>query len=119
MGRVRSALHLWHIRADGSKKHDTLADHPHPCPTGELDAAFHRYGLERRGGKLRFYLDGEKYWTYDAKKEGHPRLATQWQPIILYVRGVAAHDVVASELPACFLVDYVTVHTIDERGDGG
>lgn len=72
-----------------------------------LDEGFHLYGLERRNGKLGFYLDGVKYWEWDAAAT--PEFVTQLRPIILSVEGHAGTPV-ADYLPSDFQIDWVRVY---------
>ncbi|ALL05706.1 hypothetical protein AQ505_09505 [Pedobacter sp. PACM 27299] len=71
-----------------------------------LDEDFHLYGLERRNGKLKFYLDGLQYWEYDAKDV--PEFITQMRPIILSIEGHAGAPN-AALLPSNFEIDWVRV----------
>ncbi|OAB45745.1 glycoside hydrolase family 16 protein [Paenibacillus antarcticus] len=116
--RVESTLHTWPVSPDfhfvaGNKKYNA------PAP---LDNDFHVYGLERRDGKLRFYLDGVKYWEYTASviKE----FATQPRNVIFSIEGHAGNPVDAY-LPSDFQIDYVRVYsstTVENPGfesDGG
>lgn len=72
-----------------------------------LDEGFHLYGLERREGKLRFYLDGVRYWEWDASAT--PEFVTQLRPIILSVEGHAGSPV-TQYLPSDFQIDWVRVY---------
>lgn len=111
--KVRSALHLWHKdpdNPDAPAKREDLGRKIERM--GPLDRGFHLYGLERRGNDvLKFYLDGEEYWAPDIAD--HPVLATQPQPMVLYVRDInKGTPINADALPATFLVDYVRVYTL-------
>ncbi len=72
-----------------------------------LDEDFHLYGLERRNGKLKFYLDGMQYWEWDTKAT--PEFVTQLRPVILSIEGHAGAPVDA-ELPSDFQIDWVRVY---------
>ncbi|GEP98935.1 glycoside hydrolase family 16 protein [Chitinophaga cymbidii] len=72
-----------------------------------LDENFHLYGLERRNGKLSFYLDGIRYWVWDAAET--PEFVTQLRPIILSLEGHAG-DPVDAHLPSDFQIDWVRVY---------
>ncbi|PTT00931.1 hypothetical protein DBR11_08570 [Pedobacter sp. HMWF019] len=72
-----------------------------------LDEDFHLYGLERREGKLRFYLDGVKYWEWDASPT--PEFVTQLRPLILSLEGHSGTPV-SAELPADFQIDWVHIY---------
>ena len=72
-----------------------------------LDEAFHLYGLERRNGKLGFFLDGIKYWEWNTAET--PEFVTQLRPVILSLEGHAGAPVDAN-LPADFEVDWVRVY---------
>lgn len=71
-----------------------------------LDEEFHLYGLERRNGKLSFYIDGMKYWEWDAKVT--PEFITQMRPVILSIEGHAGLPKDAA-LPSDFQIDWVKV----------
>jgi hypothetical protein len=72
-----------------------------------LDEDFHLYGLERRNGKLSFYIDGINYWVWDASAT--PEFVTEPRPIILSQEGHSGTPV-DSELPADFQIDWVRVY---------
>ncbi|MDQ6422992.1 glycoside hydrolase family 16 protein [Paenibacillus sp. LHD-117] len=110
--RVESTLHTWPQDPDfhfvaGNKKY--IASAP-------LDNDFHVYGLERRDGKLRFYLDGVKYWEYNASviKE----FATQPRNVIMSIEGHSGNPVDAY-LPSDFEIDYVRVYSSTPVLNGG
>ncbi|SDK56238.1 SusE outer membrane protein [Pedobacter sp. ok626] len=72
-----------------------------------LDEDFHLYGLERRNGKLKFYLDGVLYWEWDAAAT--PEFVTQLRPIIFSIEGHAGVPV-SEHLPSDFQIDWVRVY---------
>ncbi|MBD1423735.1 glycoside hydrolase family 16 protein [Sphingobacterium chuzhouense] len=74
-----------------------------------LDEDFHLYGLERRDGKLKFYLDGMQYWEWDTAET--PAFVTQLRPIILSIEGHAGAPGDA-DLPADFQIDWVRVFNV-------
>lgn len=101
--RVQSTLHRWPSKPgihtqDASQTHDALVP---------LCYDFHTYGLERRDNKLRFYLDGHKYWEYNVASM--PEFVTMPRHIILSLEGHAGNPV-DSYLPSSFLIDYVRVY---------
>lgn len=111
---VRSALHLWHKDPEHPDNPATREDLGRAIESVEgLDRTFHRYGLERRGDDvLRFYIDGVEYWAPGVVAD-HPSLATQPQPIILYVRDINENTPINPDaVPAEFVVDYVRVYTL-------
>lgn len=77
-----------------------------PQPAG-LDEDFHIYGLERRAGKLRFYMDNVLYFEWTPTD--CPEFITQLRPLILSIEGHAGAPVPA-HLPSDFLVDWVHVY---------
>ncbi|MHA0857119.1 glycoside hydrolase family 16 protein [Paenibacillus sp. CMAA1364] len=102
--RVESTLHTWPVSPDfhfvaGNKKYNA------PAP---LDSDFHVYGLERKDGKLKFYLDGVKFWEYNASVI--TEFATQPRNVILSIEGHAGNPVDAF-LPSDFEIDYVRVYS--------
>jgi beta-glucanase (GH16 family) len=101
--RVQSTLHRWPTKPgvhtqDASQTHDALLP---------LCYDFHTYGLERRDGKLRFYLDGQKYWEYNVASM--PEFVTMPRHIIISLEGHAGNPV-DSYLPATFQIDYVRIY---------
>lgn len=111
---VRSALHLWHKDPEHPDDNATREDLGRTIERVDgLDRSFHWYGLERRGDDvLRFYIDGVEYWAPDAVAD-NPSLATQPQPIILYVRDInESTPINPAAVPAEFVVDYVRVYTL-------
>lgn len=100
--RVQSTLHRWYVPSghsmDAYKTYDTLV------PLGD---DFHTYGLERRDGKLRFYIDGYKYWEYTVTSM--PEYVNMARHIIFSLEGHAGNPV-DSFLPAVFQIDYVRIY---------
>lgn len=101
--RVQSTLHRWPSKPgihtqDASQTNDALVP---------LCYNFHTYGLERRDGKLRFYLDGHKYWEYNVTSM--PEYVTMPRHIIISLEGHAGNPV-DSYLPANFLIDYIRIY---------
>ncbi|MGP3910274.1 family 16 glycosylhydrolase [Nonomuraea sp. 10N515B] len=101
---IHSALHLWPRDPDS---HDAV-DHEDYDHNVNLDEGYHLYGLERRAGRLKFYIDGILYWSYDTS--AHPEFSTDARPLILCCNGNAGTPVDA-QLPARMRVDYVKVYT--------
>jgi len=101
--RVRSTLHRWPTRP-GVHTEDASQSYDAPAP---LYYDFHTYGLERRDGKLRFYLDGFKYWEYNVVSM--PEYATMPRHIIFSLEGHAGNPV-DSYLPVAFQIDYVRIY---------
>lgn len=110
--RVESTLHTW---AKNPDFHFVAGNKKYTAPVS-LDEDFHVYGLERRNGKLRFYLDGVQYWEYNASviKE----FATQPRNIIFSIEGHAGNPVDAY-LPSDFQIDYVRVYSSTPVENGG
>jgi len=100
---VRTTLHRWPIKA-GPHTEDAHTIFYGPAP---LCDAFHTYGLERSDGKLRFYLDGSKYWEADVNSM--PEDVTMPRHLIFSVEGHAGKPVDAY-LPAIFEIDYVRIY---------
>lgn len=102
--RVQSTLHRWYVPSghsmDAYKTYDTLV------PLGD---DFHTYGLERREGKLRFYIDGYKYWEYTVTSM--PEYVNMARHIIFSLEGHAGNPV-DSYLPAVFQIDYVRIYKL-------
>jgi beta-glucanase (GH16 family) len=101
--RVQSTLHRWPTRPgvhtqDGYQIYDALVP---------LCYDSHTYGLERRDGILRFYLDGFKYWEYNVSSM--PEYVTIPRHIIFSLEGHAGNPV-DSYLPAVFQIDYVRIY---------
>lgn len=101
--RVRSTLHRWPTRP-GVHTEDANQSYDAPVP---LYYDFHTYGLERRDGKLRLYLDGFKYWEYNVSSM--PEYVTMPRHIIFSLEGHAGNPV-DSYLPAAFQIDYVRIY---------
>lgn len=104
-----ATLHRWYFSQgthsiDASKSIASGAD---------LGADFHVYGLERRDGRLRFYLDGAQVWEVDVGifTDGMQYVATP-RHIVLSVEGHAGAPVDAA-LPAAFSIDYVRIYQYD------
>lgn len=74
-----------------------------------LDWGFHTYGLERRDGKLRFYLDDVLYKEWDAS--AMPEFVTQLRPLILSLEAHAGMPN-TTYLPDDFAVDWVEVYHV-------
>ena len=106
--RVQSTLHRWPARP-GIHTQDAYQTYDALVP---LCYDFHTYGLERRNGKLLFYLDGFKYWEYNVASM--PEYVTMPRHIILSLEGHAGNPV-DSYLPAVFLVDYVRIYKYVEN----
>lgn len=102
--RVQSTLHRWYIPSghsmDAYKTYDTLVP---------LCDDFHTYGLERREGKLSFYLDGYKYWEYSVTSMSE--FVNMSRHIIFSIEGHAGNPV-DSYLPAVFQIDYVRIYKL-------
>jgi beta-glucanase (GH16 family) len=102
--RVQSTLHRWYIPSghsmDAYKTFDT---------TVPLCDDFHIYGLERREGKLSFYLDGNNYWEYTVTSM--PEYVNMSRHIIFSIEGHAGNPV-DSYLPAVFQIDYVRIYRL-------
>lgn len=105
--KVDSHLHRWPVKP-GIHTMDGAQSWRSPVP---LCYDFHNYGLERRDGKLRFYLDGVKYWEYDVSSM--PEYVTMPRHVIFSLEGHSGNPV-DSYLPASFLIDYVRVYKIAE-----
>lgn len=103
--RVQSTLHRW--PRPGTHTVDAAQGYIASSP---LCYDFHNYGLERRDGKLRFYLDGFKYWEYNV--ESMPEYVTMSRHIILSIEKHAGNPV-DSYLPAVFQIDYVRIYKYD------
>jgi hypothetical protein len=107
--RVQSTLHRWPAKpgvhtVDGAQGYNALVP---------LCYDFHNYGLERRDGKLRFYIDGFKYWEYDVTSM--PEYVTMPRHIIFSLEGHAGNPV-DSYLPVSFQIDYVRIYKIADAG---
>lgn len=74
-----------------------------------MDWTFHTYGLERRNGKLKFYLDNVLYYEWDAAAA--PAFVTQPRPLILSLEAHAGMPNVA-HLPDDFAIDWVKVYHV-------
>lgn len=105
--RVQSTLHRWPTKP-GVHTQDASQLYDAPAP---LCYAFHTYGLERRDGKLRFYLDGFKYWEYNVTSM--PEYVTMPRHLIFSLEGHAGNPV-DSYLPAVFQIDYVRIYKFTE-----
>jgi beta-glucanase (GH16 family) len=101
--RVASTLHRWPTKP-GVHTLDANQNHDAPVP---LYYDFHTYGLERRDGRLRFYLDGFKYWEYNVASM--PEFVTMPRHIIFSLEGHAGNPV-DSYLPAAFQIDYLRIY---------
>lgn len=84
--------------------------------TANLDAGFHTYGVERRAGRLRIFVDellrfDSNTATFNAGKTFLPEYMTQLRPLILSIEGHAG-DPVDTQLPAELLIDWVHVFKV-------
>lgn len=84
--------------------------------TTNLDAGFHTYGVERRAGRLRIFIDellrfDSDNTTFNAGKVFVPEYITQLRPLILSIEGHAG-DPVDAQLPSEFLIDWVHVFKV-------
>lgn len=100
---VQSTLHRWPT-SPGVHTQDGHQTYDAPTP---LCYGFHNYGVERRDGMLRFYLDGKKYWEYNVS--AMPEFVTMPRHIIFSVEGHAGKPV-DSYLPAAFEIQYVRTY---------
>lgn len=102
--RVQSTLHRWYVPSghsmDAYKTYDTSVP---------LCDDFHSYGLERREGKLSFYIDGYKYWEYSVTSM--PEYVKMSRHIIFSIEGHAGNPV-DSYVPAIFQIDYVRIYRL-------
>lgn len=101
--RVQSTLHRW-WRTGNKHIQDIYQVYDAKDP---LHHDYHVYGLERRDGRLRFYLDGFKYWEVDMTFA--PEYVTMPRHVIFSLEGHAGNPV-DSFLPAAFLIDYVRTY---------
>lgn len=106
--RVQSTLHRW-WRPDGKHSQDTYQVYDAEKP---LCYDYHIYGLERRDGKLRFYLDGFKYWEADMTFA--PEYVTMPRHIIFSLEGHAGNPV-DFYLPGVFMIDYVRTYKFEGK----
>lgn len=109
--RVQSTLHRWPSKpgihtVDGSQSFNALTP---------LCYDFHTYGLERRDGKLQFYIDGFKYWENNVSSM--PEYVTMPRHIIFSLEGHAGNPV-DSYLPAVFQIDYVRIYKFADASEG-
>jgi beta-glucanase (GH16 family) len=109
--RVASTLHRWPTKPgvhtmDATQTYDALRP---------LYYDFHTYGLERRDGKLRFYLDGFKYWEYNVASM--PEFVTMPRHVIFSLEGHAGNPVDAF-LPAAFQIDYLRIYRYNGPAGG-
>ncbi|OJX59474.1 MULTISPECIES: glycoside hydrolase family 16 protein [Dysgonomonas] len=79
-----------------------------------LSDDFHVYGLERRNGFIRMYLDGEVFWEFDTTS--YPSVSDQERYIIFSIEGHAGTPV-DSYLPNEFLIDYVRTYECSENAN--
>jgi hypothetical protein len=94
---IRSSLHLWKYTPEGPPHKDVLEDFGDgnmgkTYPTGvNLDEEFHKYGLERRPGKVVLYFDGTPYRHIDDEgiTDAYPEFVTQERPLIMACNGLA------------------------------
>lgn len=100
--RVQSTLHRWYKPTGHTQDAYQVYDAKDP-----LCYDYHIYSLERRDGKLRFYLDGFKYWEFDVSSM--PEFVTMPRHIIFSLEGHAGNPV-DSYLPAVFLIDYIRIY---------
>ena len=103
-----SALN-WNVPYNDStiKMNKVWFGNPFPQTFG-LDWTYHTYGLERRNGKLKFYLDNELYYEWTAEM---PEFVTQPRPLILSLEAHAGMPNTAY-LPDDFAIDWVKVYHV-------
>jgi len=111
--RIQSTLHRWY-RPRGKDHHSVDAYQTYDALV-PLCYDYHTYGLERRDGKLRFYIDGFKYWEYNV--ESMPEYVTMPRHIILSLEGHAGNPV-DYYLPAVFRIDYVRLYKYNGESRG-
>lgn len=104
--QLNTSLLRWPMPYDPALPNVVYGSWFFPQPAG-LDEDFHVYGLERRAGKLRFYIDNVFYFEWVATPS--PEFVTQLRPLILSIEGHAGAPVDA-HLPSDFLVDWVRVY---------
>ncbi|MBN9302548.1 MULTISPECIES: hypothetical protein [Dysgonomonas] len=73
-----------------------------------LSNDFHVFGIERRNGYIRLYIDGNLLWEF--LTADYPELSNQLRSIILGIDGSVGGSLVDSQLPRTFKVDYVKVY---------
>ncbi|WP_256009382.1 hypothetical protein [Desertivirga xinjiangensis] len=77
--------------------------------SGSVDGSFHTYGVERRNGRVRLYINGHMYHDWDASVQ--PSFVTQLRPLILSIEGHApGAPVIPVNSAAEFTIDYVRVY---------
>jgi beta-glucanase (GH16 family) len=109
---VVSTLHTWAI--DPATRAPTTPDEymhtqtaPNDFNTGvDVSADYHVYGLERSGGKLRFYFDGKLAWEVTPSDASFVNLPRH---VVLSLEGHLG-DPADPYLPQSFLVDYVRTY---------
>lgn len=101
--RVQSTLHRW-WRTGNKHLQDTYQVYDAKDP---LCYDYHIYALERRDGKLRFYLDGFKYWEVDMTFA--PEYVTMPRHMIFSLEGHAGNPV-DFFLPGVFMIDYIRTY---------
>lgn len=110
-----SATHTWR---DGSSA-GHVAYGGHTAPAGaDLSEDFHLYGVERRAGTLRFYLD--RQCVFEAAASNPQEQGTTPERVHTSLARMSRHQVLSLEahrgepvpefLPADFVIDYVHVH---------
>ncbi|GEP98936.1 glycoside hydrolase family 16 protein [Chitinophaga cymbidii] len=104
--QLNTSLLRWPMPYDPAVPNKVYGSWFYPQPAG-LDEDFHIYGLERRSGKLRFYMDNVLYFEWEATD--CPEFVTQLRPLILSIEGHAG-DPVPAHLPSDFLIDWVRVY---------
>lgn len=108
--RLWSTLHSWSCMTDDCAKSDHLV-HGRQGSTGafaDSSARFHTYGLERRDGWLRFYVDGTPRWQRRIAP-GEEAFSTQPRHLILSIEGHLGEPDDA-HLPGAFEIDYVRTY---------
>lgn len=101
--RVQSTLHRWPTKP-GVHTEDASVSYNALSP---LCYDYHTYGMQRRNGVLKFYIDGYKYWEYNVSTM--PEYVTMPRHVIFSIEGHAGNPV-DSYLPAVFLIDYVRIY---------
>lgn len=94
--------------ADAVIRHSDAGVHHVGRARGPLGKGFHVYGLERRAGKVVFYIDGKPYRSYGKRSVA----ATEPQPLAMYVVAINEEKPINAEaLPMDMLIDHVRVYT--------
>lgn len=108
---VWGTLHWWDSTASNERKNLSKGG---KLFFDDLSAAYHVYGMERKGDRIQFFVDDQYYFTMAAPPTAYPGsfLAPQYLLINTAVGGGWGGEIDDRIFPQQFFVDYVRVYKL-------